>query len=59
MDSAEHGDGILRPGRGAAAGDARRRVAPDLPPALAALTTTRELDLTDVAAWAAFTHQGR
>ncbi|MDN3353857.1 CHAT domain-containing protein [Actinomadura sp. DC4] len=37
----------------------RRREPPDLPPALAALTTTPGLDLTDPAGWAAFTHQGR
>jgi hypothetical protein len=35
-----------------------QRVAPDLPPALAALATAGDLDLTEVAAWAAFTHQG-
>lgn len=35
------------------------RTVPGLPPALAALATADDLDLTEVAAWAAFTHQGR
>jgi tetratricopeptide (TPR) repeat protein len=37
----------------------QRSTPDDLPPALTALTTTTDLDLTQVAAWAAFTHQGQ